>query len=78
MEDRDRDLEREACRLQNIQEAHAKLSEEKEQLEDLLARRNSIITHLFERLEVRADNNLYDPNNNLHTGCNRIPKSVRR
>lgn len=54
LEDRDRDLERETCRLQNIQEAHAKLSEEKEQLEDLLARRNSIITHLFERLEVNS------------------------
>ena len=53
MEDRNRDLERVNCRLQNIQEAHAKLTKEKEQLEDLLARRNSIITHLFERLEVK-------------------------
>lgn len=54
LEDRDRDLEREATRLQHIQEAHARLTEEKEQLEDLLARRNSIITHLFERLEVKS------------------------
>ena len=60
IQDRDRALQNESTRLQECELDCARLNEELEQLEqekhhlnDLLTRRNSMITRLFERLEVR-------------------------
>ena len=60
IQDRDRALQNEIARLQECELDCARLTEELEQLEqekhhlnDLLTRRNSMITRLFERLEVR-------------------------
>lgn len=45
-------LQREAERLHQLDLIYNRALQEKGALEDLLARRNSIITHLMEKLEV--------------------------
>ena len=53
LEERDRVLQREAERLHQLDLIYKRALQEKGALEDLLTRRNSIITHLMEKLEVR-------------------------
>ncbi|KAI9316730.1 hypothetical protein BX666DRAFT_1877998 [Dichotomocladium elegans] len=52
LEERDQALQRETARLRELDAICARALQEKEELKDLLMRRNSIITHLFERLEM--------------------------
>lgn len=52
LEDKDRALQRESARAQKLDELYSEALEKKKQLEELLLRRNSMITKLFERLEV--------------------------
>lgn len=54
LDDRDRALEQESQRVQELDAMCARAMEERERLEELLARRNSMITRLHERLEVRV------------------------
>lgn len=53
LEERDRILQRESERLHQLDIIYKRALQEKRALEDLLTRRNSIITHLMEKLEVR-------------------------